>query len=287
MSRQFLQPADQLLDEHFDRRAAEDRAGLARRAVRTARARGRHRRPGRLEHADAPPGTRPGGRRQRCAHDRAGRAAAAGWAARSGSVTVPRAIARAGDRVTGVVTDGGERLTRAHRGRRLPRPHHPRAARRRDAAGARDPAVRVGNGIGLVVRLGTTGLPRYPVGGRLVGVQRDAAAGPQPRPPAGGARRVRRRPAADRAGRARHDAERAGPDDRSGRPPQRDASGRSGTPTRCRPASTGTTSPTARPTSVLAQRRAGGARASPARSSTGTCRRRSTWSASWDCCAAT
>ncbi len=76
MSRQFLQPADQLLDEHFtDERLKTALAWLGAQSGPPG-ARGRHRRPGRLEHADAPPAARPGGRRQRCAHDRAGRAAA-------------------------------------------------------------------------------------------------------------------------------------------------------------------------------------------------------------------
>ena len=70
MSRQFLQPADQLLDEHFaDERLKTALAWLGAQSGPPG-ARGRDRRPGRLERADAPDAAGPRGRRLRRA-DRA------------------------------------------------------------------------------------------------------------------------------------------------------------------------------------------------------------------------
>ena len=209
LSRQFLQPGDQLLDEHFtDERLKTALAWLGAQSgpptheVATAdlvgwnalhaphAARPRRRRLGALTAALAERLTRMGGsvraRRRRRAHH-------------------PRR--RPGHR-------------RRHRQRRprprprrrrgLPRPHHPRAARRRGPARPRDRAVRVGNGIGMVVRLGTNALPRYPER-RRPDVRRarlDAAARAEPHAPTVGVRRVRRGSHADAAGRPRDDAER-------------------------------------------------------------------------------
>ena len=161
MSRQFLQPADQLLDEHF----ADER-------LKTAL--------GWLGAQSGPPG-----------HEVA-TADLVGWNALmhrmppgravggSGSLTIALAerlrrlggsvrlgdgaasITRSGDRVTGVTTDSGEHV-----------------AARAVVAGCHvlttlellgdtallaraTTAVRVGNGLGMVVRLGTSDLPRYP-----------------------------------------------------------------------------------------------------------------------------
>ncbi len=162
MSRQFLQPADQLLDEHFADERLKTALGLARRAVRAAGARGRHRRPGRLERADAPDAARPCSRRLRRADRGAGRAAAPARRHRCASATArPRSPGPA---------------TGSPASRRRPAST---SAARAVVAGCHvlttlellgdqalldraTTAVRVGNGIGMVVRLGTNDLPRYP-----------------------------------------------------------------------------------------------------------------------------
>ena len=108
---QFLQPADQLLDEHFtDERLKTALAWLGAQSgpptheVATADLVGWNT----LMHRRAP-GRR--GRRQRCAHRRRWPSGCGGSAARSGSATVPPGSPARGDRVIGVVTDSGERLT--------------------------------------------------------------------------------------------------------------------------------------------------------------------------------
>ena len=140
-------------------------------------------------------------------------------------------------------------------------------------------AVRVGNGIGMVVRLGTPDC-RLPRDGGLLGVRRDAAAGAEPQPPPGGPRRVQRGSAPTEPAVVVMSLSALTRDRSAGR--HNSASGRSGTPTSCRPASTGTTSPRGRPTRS-SRRWSPRPRASPARSSTGTCRRRWTSSASSGC----
>ena len=163
MSRQFLQPADQLLDEHFaDERLKTALAWLGAQSG-PADARGRHRRPGRLERADAPHAAGPRRRRLRRADRRAGRAAAPARRHGRGSATARRDHPRPATGSPASRTD----VRRAHRrpARSSPaatcsRPSSCSATRRCCARATT--AVRVGNGIGMVVRLGTNDLPRYP-----------------------------------------------------------------------------------------------------------------------------
>ncbi len=137
------------------RRAAQDRAGLDGRAVRAADPRGRDRRPGRLEHDDAPAAAGSPQGRQR---DAQRGAAGAGWSRYGGRVRLgdgAAAITTSGGRATGVtlqsartcrrrvVVSGAHVLTTLEllgRARWLDR--------------ARTRSVRTGNGIGMVVRLG-------------------------------------------------------------------------------------------------------------------------------------
>lgn len=164
MSRQFLQPGDQLLDEHFtDERLKTALAWLGAQSgpptheVATADLVGwtamLHRRP---------PGRAVGGSGA-LTRALAERLRRLGGTVRLGDGAA--AITRTSDRVAGVVTSSGDHIaapavlagchvlttlellgdaTLLARGRR---------------------AIRVGNGIGMVVRLGTSALPRYPAGG--------------------------------------------------------------------------------------------------------------------------
>ena len=161
MSRQFLQPADQLLDEHFtDERLKTALAWLGAQSgppthqVATAD----------LVGWNALMHSRPGGR-------------AVGG---SGSLTVAlaerlrrlggtvrlgdgvTAITRAGDRVTGVATASGDSIS----ARAVVAGCHVLTTMELlgdEALLARaTTSVRVGNGLGMVVRLGTSDLPRYP-----------------------------------------------------------------------------------------------------------------------------
>lgn len=161
MSRQFLQPADQLLDEHFtDERLKTALAWLGAQSgppgheVATADLVGwnmlMHRRP---------PGRAVGGSGA-LTTALAERLRRLGGTVRLGDGAA--SIARSGDRVTGVVTDGGERLT----ARTVVAGCHVLTTLEllgdETLLARATSAVRVGNGIGMVVRLGTTGLPRYP-----------------------------------------------------------------------------------------------------------------------------
>ena len=161
MSRQFLQPADQLLDEHFtDERLKTALAWLGAQSgppgheVATADLVGwnmlMHRRaPGRAVGGSGALTTALAERLRRL-----------GGTVRLGDGAA--SIARSGDRVTGVVTDGGEQLT----ARTVVAGCHVLTTLEllgdETLLARATSAVRVGNGIGLVVRLGTTGLPRYP-----------------------------------------------------------------------------------------------------------------------------
>ena len=164
MSRQFLQPGDQLLDEHFrDERLKTALAWLGAQSgpptheVATADLVGWIAMLHRL-----PPGRAVGGSGA-LAWALAERLRRLGGAVRLGDGAA--GITRTSDRVTGIVTSSGDHIaapailagchvlttlellgdaTRLDRGRR---------------------AIRVGNGIGMVVRLGTSALPRYPAGG--------------------------------------------------------------------------------------------------------------------------
>ena len=267
------------------RRAAEDRARLARCAVRAAGARGRDRRPGRLERADAPDAGRPRSRRLGRADGRAGRAAAA--ARRHGAPRRRRdrdhPVRRPGHRRHDVV----RRAPAGPRGRRrLPRAHDPRAARRPGAARPRDHggASRQRHRHG-----GATGYQRaaaLSVGGGPIAVLRDAAARAEPHPPARRARRVHRGPYADRAGRAADDVQRARPDDRARGQAQHQRVGAVAPLRAVDRRAVGRHRATARPTRSWPRSRRPHP-ASPAASSRCTCRRRWTSSASWGCAAAT
>jgi len=164
MSRQFLQPGDKLLDEHFgDERLKAALAWLGAQSgpptheVATADLVGWTAMLHRL-----PPGRAVGGSGA-LTRALAERLRRLGGTVRLGDGAV--GIARTSDRVTGIVTSSGDHIaapailagchvlttlellgdaTLLDRGRR---------------------AIRVGNGIGMVVRLGTSALPRYPAGG--------------------------------------------------------------------------------------------------------------------------
>ena len=288
MSRQFLQPADQLLDEHFtDERLKTALSWLGAQSgpptheVATADLVGWNA----LMHK-LPPGRAVGGSGA-LTQALAERLRRLGGTVRLGDGAA--SITRSGDRVTGVTTESGDRIN----ARTVVAGCHvlttlellaDEALLRRATT-----AVRVGNGIGMVVRLATIGTPPLPVGSRRqlrCDVRLDAAPRTEPHLPPQRARRLRRGPHADRAGRPRHDAR--PPSTRRSRRPASTSSprGRSGIPTSCRPASTGTTSATARATGS-SRRSSARRRASPTRSSRCTCRRRSTWSASSACAAAT
>jgi phytoene dehydrogenase-like protein len=161
MSRQFLQPGDQLLDEHFtDERLKTALAWLGAQSgppmheVATADLVGWSA----LLHTKAP-GRAVGGSGALTVA-LAERLRRLGGTIRSGDGATT--ITRSGDRVTGVRTDSGDHVE----ARAVLAGCHvlttlellgdsallARATR----------AVRVGNGLGMAVRLGTTGLPRYP-----------------------------------------------------------------------------------------------------------------------------
>ncbi len=161
MSRQFLQPADQLLDEHFtDERLKTALAWLGAQSgpptheVATADLVGWNA----LMHT-RPPGRAVGGSGA-LTQALAERLRRLGGSLRLGDGAA--AITRRGDRISGVTTQSGEQV-----------------AARAVVAGCHvlttmellgdegllrraTSAVRVGNGLGMVVRLGTTDLPRYP-----------------------------------------------------------------------------------------------------------------------------
>ena len=161
MSRQFLQPADQLLDETFaDERLKTALAWLGAQSgpptseVATADLVGWSA----LLH-DVPPGRAVGGSGALTAA-LAERLRRLGGSLRLGDGTA--AILRSGDRVTGVRTNSGEEVRSAtvlagcHVLETLELLADPVLLARGRTA------VRVGNGIGMVVRLGSTALPGYP-----------------------------------------------------------------------------------------------------------------------------
>lgn len=160
LSRQFLQPGDQLLDEHFtDERLRTALSWLGAQSgpptheVATADLVGWNA----LMHR-MPPG-RPVGGSGALTAALAQRLVRTGGGVRLGD-GVAR-ITRAGDRVTGVVTEHGTHI----RSRAVVAGCHVLTTLELlgdDALLARATrAVRVGNGIGMVVRLATTDLPRY------------------------------------------------------------------------------------------------------------------------------
>ena len=201
MSRQFLQPADQLLDEHFaDERLKTALAWLGAQSgpptheVATADLVGWNA----LMHR-MPPGRAVGG----CGAltvALAERLRRLGGTVRLGDGAA--AITRSGDRVTGVTTESGEHARGPRRRGRLPRADHPRAARRRGAArpGDHRGAGRQRHRHGGAARHHRTAA--LPAAAGSSPYSRDAAARAEPHPPAGGVRRVHRGPHADRAGRA-------------------------------------------------------------------------------------
>jgi phytoene dehydrogenase-like protein len=161
MSRQFLQPADQLLDEHFgDERLKTALAWLGAQSgpptheVATADLVGWSA----LLHSRAP-GRAVGGSGALTVA-LAERLRRLGGSVRLGDGAA--AITRSGDRVTGVTTDSGDHLP----ARAVVAGCHVLTTLELlgdEALLARATrAVRVGNGLGMVVRLGTTGLPAYP-----------------------------------------------------------------------------------------------------------------------------
>jgi phytoene dehydrogenase-like protein len=161
LSRQFLQPADQLLDELFDdERLKTALAWLAAQSgpptheVGTADLVGWNALLHRL-----PPG-RPVGGSGALTAALAERLRRLGGRLRTGDGAAR--ITRAGDRVTGVLTESGEHLP----ARAVVAGCHVLTTVSllgdEALAGRARRAVRVGNGIGMVLRLGTTGLPRYP-----------------------------------------------------------------------------------------------------------------------------
>ena len=161
MSRQFLQPADQLLDEHFtDERLKTALSWLGAQSgpptheVATADLVGWNALMHRL-----PPGRAVGGSGALTAA-LAERLRRLGGRVRLGDGAA--AITRSGDRVTGITTESGDHLTArtvlagCHVLTTLELLADEALLRRATTA------VRVGNGIGMVVRLATTALPRYP-----------------------------------------------------------------------------------------------------------------------------
>jgi len=164
MSRQFLQPGDQLLDEHFtDERLKTALSWLGAQSgpptheVATADLVGWNA----LMHK-VPPGRAVGGSGS-LARALAERLRRLGGTVRLGDGAA--AINRSGDRVTGVTTGSGERITArtvvagCHVLTTLELLGDDTLLRRGTTA------VRVGNGLGMVVRLGTTALPVYPSAG--------------------------------------------------------------------------------------------------------------------------
>jgi phytoene dehydrogenase-like protein len=164
MSRQFLQPGDQLLDEHFtDERLKTALSWLGAQSgpptheVATADLVGWNA----LMHT-VPPGRAVGGSGA-LTRALAERLRRFGGTVRLGDGAA--AITRSGDRVTGVTTESGEHVA----GRAVVAGCHVLTTLELlgdEALLARaTTAVRVGNGLGMVVRLGTTALPRYPSAG--------------------------------------------------------------------------------------------------------------------------
>ena len=160
MSRQFLQPGDQLLDEHFaDERLKTALSWLGAQSgpptheVATADLVGWNA----LLHK-VPPGRAVGGSGA-LTRALAERLRRLGGTVRLGDGAT--AITRAGDRVTGVRTESGEHLD----ARAVVAGCHVLTTFELlgdEALLARaTTAVRVGNGLGMVVRLGTSALPRY------------------------------------------------------------------------------------------------------------------------------
>ena len=161
MSRQFLQPGDQLLDEHFtDERLKTALAWLGAQSgppmheVATADLVGWSA----LLHKVAP-GRAVGGSGALTAA-LAERLRRLGGTIRAGDGAA--AITRSGDRVTGVRTDSGEHITAPNvlAGCHVLTTLELLGDEALLARATR--AVRVGNGLGMVLRLGTTDLPRYP-----------------------------------------------------------------------------------------------------------------------------
>ena len=161
LSRQFLQPADQLLDEHFtDERLKTALAWLGAQSgpptheVATADLVGWNA----MLHRMAP--GRPVGGSGALTQALATRLRHMGGALRLGDAVT--AITREGDRVTGVRTASGDHVA----ARAVVAGCHVLTTLELlgdEALLARATrAVRVGNGIGMVVRLATTGLPAYP-----------------------------------------------------------------------------------------------------------------------------
>ncbi len=161
MSRQFLQPGDQLLDEHFtDERLKTALSWLGAQSgpptheVATADLVGWNA----LMHT-VPPGRAVGGSGA-LTRALAERLRRMGGTVRLGDGAA--AILRSGDRVTGVRTESGETVT----ARAVVAGCHVLTTLELlgdEALLARArTAVRVGNGLGMVVRLGTTALPSYP-----------------------------------------------------------------------------------------------------------------------------
>jgi phytoene dehydrogenase-like protein len=161
MSRQFLQPADQLLDEHFtDERLKTALSWLGAQSgpptheVATADLVGWNALMHRL-----PPGRAVGGSGALTAA-LAERLRRLGGTVRLGDGAA--GITRSGDRVTGVTTESGDHLAAptvvagCHVLTTLELLADEALLRRASSA------VRVGNGIGMVVRLATSALPRYP-----------------------------------------------------------------------------------------------------------------------------
>jgi phytoene dehydrogenase-like protein len=164
MSRQFLQPADQLLDEHFtDERLKTALSWLGAQSgpptheVATADLVGWNA----LMHK-LPPGRAVGGSGALTAA-LAERLRRLGGTVRLGDGAA--AITRSGDRVTGVTTESGDHIG----ARTVVAGCHVLTTLELLADEAllhrATRAVRVGNGIGMVVRLATTALPRYPSAG--------------------------------------------------------------------------------------------------------------------------
>ncbi len=161
MSRQFLQPADQLLDEHFtDERLKTALAWLGAQSgppgheVATADLVGWNT----LMHR-MPPGRAVGGSGSLTVA-LAERLRRLGGTVRLGDAAT--AITRSGDRVTGVTTGSGDQLP----ARAVVAGCHVLTTLEllgdRALLDRATTAVRVGNGLGMVVRLGTNDLPRYP-----------------------------------------------------------------------------------------------------------------------------
>ncbi len=161
MSRQFLQPGDQLLDEHFEDERLKTalswlgaQSGPPTHEVATADLVGWSA----LMHK-VPPGRAVGGSGS-LTRALAERLRRLGGTVRLGDGAA--AITREGDRVTGVRTESGEHVT----ARTVVAGCHVLTTLELlgdQALLARaTTAVRVGNGIGMVVRLGTSALPTYP-----------------------------------------------------------------------------------------------------------------------------